>query len=76
MKKIFTNIIQKYIFKKIAEKIFPKFINNGRLYEVHPMIETIAFNEALFNFWDSDAILEINKEYYEPEQLIFQIIKT
>ena len=32
------------------------------------MIETIAFNEALFNYWDSDAILEINKEYYEPDK--------
>ena len=69
-KKYLRTLLQKNIYlRKIAEKIFPKFINNGRLYEVHPMIETIAFNEALFNFWDSDAILEINKEYYEPERI-------
>ena len=69
-KKYLRTLLQKNKYlRRVAEKIFPNFLNNGRLYEVHPMIETIAFNEALFNFWDSDAILEINKEYYEPEQI-------
>ena len=69
-KKYLRTLLQKNKYlRKIAETIFPNFINNGRLYEVHPMIETIAFNEALFNYWDSDAIIEINKEYYEPTQI-------